>query len=301
MKAWLSVLLVLLYVCAGAQTAFKELDERSRTFKKKEFDTPEALAMALCAGLTSDRDKARAIFVWIAENITYHRTSDPSAQNKKEYHNKRIKQVYRLGKGVCMDYSLLYQRMAEAVGLTCEFIGGYAKTFSNPWESHAWNAVYLDKKWELLDVTWGAGYRNDDRKFVQEFQPGFFCTEPRIFLLNHYPDSAKWQLMDTPISITDFKKLSHFAYGDLENGIQDAIFQKGSGGAISLKLKIKRAPTYLSINMNGKDLAVARKDEANWTTLTFKPNGGQNLEVWGGEKTSNGIHFDLLGQFNLKK
>jgi hypothetical protein len=106
--------------------------------------------------------------------------------------------------------------------------------------------------------------------------------------------------MDTPVSKPDFKKLSHFAYGDLENGIQDAILQKGSGGVISLKLKIKRAPTYLSINMNGRDLAVSRKDDEDWTTLTFKPNGGQNLEVWGGEKTNNRIRFDLLGQFNLK-
>jgi hypothetical protein len=52
--------------------------------------------------------------------------------------------------------------------------------------------------------------------------------------------------------------------------------------------------------MNGRDLAVSRKDDEDWTTLTFKPNGGQNLEVWGGEKTNNRIRFDLLGQFNLK-
>lgn len=292
--------LFLLFVCRlGAQEDFDALDARSRAFEKAGFQTPEALAAAICRDVKTEQEKARAIFTWIAGHIRYQKVSDPAAQTKKEYYDRRVKQVYRSGRGVCMDYSLLYQRMAQAVGLRCELIEGHAKTFSGNWESHAWNAVYLEEQWVLLDATWGAGYRDEKGDFVPEFQSGYFATAPRIFLLNHFPDQSKWQLMEEPIDVATFKKLSHYAYGNLKTGIQDAIMEKSSGGFVSLKMNIRNPPTYLYIHMSGKDLSVNRKDQDGWTTLTFKPTAAQKFEIWGGEKRNQKIHLTLMGQFNL--
>lgn len=300
MKNILILLLALVGQCTMAQTDYSLLDERSRELNKGDYATPEELAKALCRDLTTDREKARAIFTWIAEHIRYQMVPDPPAKSKKAYYDQRIRQVFRSGKGVCMDYSLLYQRMAKAVGLDCVFIGGHCKTFSKAWESHAWNAVFIEGKWELLDATWGAGYRNEQGKFVQEFQPGYFLTEPRIFLLNHFPDSSIWQLVQEPITADDFKKLSHYAYGNLEHGIQDATLQKATkGGYFALSLKILNPPSILIIQMGGRDLPSERKDQDGWTTLTFKSTAGRSFQLWGGEKLKNKTHFQLMGEFTI--
>jgi hypothetical protein len=300
MKYLLFLFFVFGWHWAEAQADYSLLDEKSREFRKSDFAEPEDLALALCRDLKTNKEKARAIFTWIAEHIRYQTVPDPPARSKKSYYDQRVKQVFRTGKGVCMDYSLLYQRMADAVGLDCAFIGGHCKTFSKEWESHAWNAVFIDGKWELLDATWGAGYRNEQGKFVPEFQPGFFLTEPRIFLLNHFPDSSHWQLIPEPITAEEFKKLSHFAYGNLEQGIQDATFQKSpKAGYLSLSLKILNSPEILTIHMGGRDLQAERKEEDGWTTLIFKPTAGRNFELWGGEKLKNKTQLQLLGEFRV--
>lgn len=291
---------ILFSMCLGwvyAQPEYAALDADCRNFNRRQYDTPEALARELCKDLETDHERARAIYSWIAQSIDYQKVPEVEARTRQEYYERRVKQVFRVGRGVCMDYSLLYQRMAQAVGLDCAFIEGHAKTFNGNWESHAWNAVKINNQWLLLDATWGAGYRNDQGKFIREFQPGHFFVEPRIFLLTHYPEDSQWQLIDQPISAADFKKLSFYANGDLQRGIQDAVMEQAPGGNIRLKLKIQQPNTFLFVQMNGKDLDVERKDLDGWTTLSFKPNAAQKFYVWGGEKKNNKIQLTLMGEF----
>ncbi|HLP92641.1 MAG TPA: transglutaminase domain-containing protein [Saprospiraceae bacterium] len=297
MKYFLTILFSMCLGWGFAQPEYEALDTACREFNRRQYDTPEALARDLCKDLKTDREKARAIYSWIAQSIDYQKVPEVEARTRQEYCDRRVKQVFRSGRGVCMDYSLLYQRMAQAVGLDCAFIEGHAKTFNGNWESHAWNAVKLGDKWELLDATWGAGYRNDQGKFIREFQPGHFFVEPRIFLLTHYPEETKWQLIDQPISAADFKKLSFYANGDLQHGIQDAVMEQAPGGKIRLKLKIQQPNTHIFVQMSGKDLDVQRKDQDGWTTLVFKPTAAQKFQVWGGEKKNNKIQLALMGEF----
>lgn len=52
--------------------------------------------------------------------------------------------------------------MFGTVGIPCLIIHGYAGGISTPDEpnteytsvNHAWNAVYVDNRWHLLDITW---------------------------------------------------------------------------------------------------------------------------------------------------
>lgn len=53
-------------------------------------------------------------------------------------------------------------------GIQCMKLSGYSKgygykmgqTFTGD-SDHAWNAVYLDGRWHLLDSTWGSGAVDD--------------------------------------------------------------------------------------------------------------------------------------------
>ena len=53
--------------------------------------------------------------------------------------------------------------------------------------NHAYSAIKLDNKWYLLDVTWGAG-KIEDKKFIKKYDEFYFCTDPELFILNHFPD-----------------------------------------------------------------------------------------------------------------
>ena len=48
---------------------YSELDERVKTLAKNE-ETPEAVAKIICEGLKTDIEKARAIFDWLAFNVS---------------------------------------------------------------------------------------------------------------------------------------------------------------------------------------------------------------------------------------
>ena len=307
----LLVMLALLHLNSqiNAQTAYQTVDSIARITPKNPYPTPEALAKALCKDLKSDHEKARALFSWLADNIRYDRAALEGASPEptlKDYEDKLIKQAYRNKKGVCMHYSLLYKRMADAVGLECQYIGGYSKgSVRGDWGSHAWNAVKIDGEWKLLDATWGAGYFDDNNKFRKSFQAGYFFTPPRIFALDHLPDDEKWQLLEIPLSKSSFKKQCTFSYGDPQRDISDVMpfntpLTEGPDGKLELKLKIIQPPAVILLTVGKKEIPFERSEQEGWVTLRFQTPPGRDVQVWGGKKTGKSISTSLMGIFHTK-
>ena len=76
---------------------------------------------------------------------------------------------------------------------------------------HAWNAVKLDDKWQLMDVTWASGGLDvRSKKYVRDFDAGWFLTPPQRFLLSHWPDDARWTLGETRPDKKEFVKAPVF-------------------------------------------------------------------------------------------
>ena len=205
-----------------------------------------------------------------------------------------------------MDYTLLYKRMADVVGLECAYIGGHSKSsVLGGWGGHAWNAVKIDGKWELLDVTWGSGHGDGDGKFRQVFRPGYFCTPPRLFALDHFPDDARWQLLDAPIGKKEFKNQPAFSYGDPENGILDTEpfglpLATGADGKVELRLKFQRMPSVILLKMGERMIESEQTEKDGWLTLRFVPADGRQLQVWAGERMQKGVRTTLIGVFPIK-
>lgn len=180
----------------------------------KHFSSTEDLAERIEQDFTSDHDKARAIYSWIALNIDYDYasflnprptqgfsySSEAEKQRKiQQINDKLIDKAFNSQKAVCEGFTALYKHLAELVGLKSEIIRGDSKTRlndigrKNTSSNHSWNMVLIDKKWRLIDVTWGQGYYDSTKgRMVNDFSPVYFDTDPDYFFAKHFPDSGSY-------------------------------------------------------------------------------------------------------------
>ena len=100
-----------------------------------------ALAVSLTSGLSSDYDKAVAMFNWVRDNVVYD-----------YYYNSQQGAALTLTKrsGNCCDQSNLYVAMCRAVGVTIRYVHGYCH-FSDGWYGHVWTEVYVNGQWYSAD------------------------------------------------------------------------------------------------------------------------------------------------------
>ncbi|BCW97874.1 MAG: hypothetical protein KatS3mg024_0701 [Armatimonadota bacterium] len=165
-----------------------------------------SLARALTAGLTSDEERARAIFRWIAENVSYSARTPASSGG--------VDAVLRSRTAACEGYAGLFAAICRAAGMEAQVVGGYSKGYHyraggalSPKPDHAWNAVKIDGVWRLVDCTWGTGYLDDSGRFHRLFNSHYFLTPPEEFIFDHLPEDPKWQLLPRPLSREEYHQL----------------------------------------------------------------------------------------------
>jgi transglutaminase-like putative cysteine protease len=105
-----------------------------------------ALANSITAGLTSDYDKAVAIFNWVRDNITYTSSYYNTKYGALSLINSKI--------GNCCDHSHLVVALARAAGLPARYQHGNCQ-FSDGWFGHVWSQIYVNGKWYNADAMSG--------------------------------------------------------------------------------------------------------------------------------------------------
>jgi hypothetical protein len=188
--------------------SYEEIDRYALNAPASAESSVESLAAYLIEPAKNDREKARAIFRWITENIDYNVEVLFKAGNGAT----NSEDVLKSRKSACNGYSDLFLSLAREAGLQAERISGYGKgygympgtNFRGP-ANHAWNAVKINGSWYLMDSTWGAGYVSGGGKYVRRFDDHFFMTPPNQFIFDHFPEDASWQLMDEPVSKQEFE------------------------------------------------------------------------------------------------
>lgn len=165
-----------------------------------------SLAASLTDGLDSEEERARAIFRWIAENVSYSAAPPATSLGAEDVLRQRL--------AACEGYASLFAALARAAGLQAEVIRGISKGFgyraggslpSKP--DHAWNAVKIGDRWRLVDCTWGAGYLDESGRFRRFFNAHYFLTPPEEFIFDHFPEDPRWQLLSSPLSREEYRQL----------------------------------------------------------------------------------------------
>lgn len=199
--------------------------------------TIEELSTNITKGFNTDLEKAAAIYFWVTHNVAYDvKLMGKMLQQSQGVQRLPAAEVLKIKKeqamvaltkrkGVCQNYARLYRHLAMAAKLECEVIAGHSRSYSRQvgtlGNGHAWNAVKIDEEWRLLDCTWGAGGVNAKQKFLFKFRPGYFLPNPGGFSYSHFPTDPEWQLLEAPLSESDYLGQPGIGVGFLEYGISD--------------------------------------------------------------------------------
>jgi transglutaminase-like putative cysteine protease len=195
-------------VAARAASVYADIDEHALSIPIFSVTSVEQLAADLTAPARDDREAARAIFRWIAANITY----DMPAHRAGSIGNSDPESVLLSGCAVCEGYARLFEALARAAGFQVVTIHGHGKDANYhvgddvSKSDHTWNAVKIDGRWQLLDVTWAAGYLTKSG-WTRRFDDFFFLTPAEQFINGHFPNDPRWQLLREPISREQYRRL----------------------------------------------------------------------------------------------
>lgn len=109
--------------------------------------------------VTSDYDKARFLYGWVADYLSYD-TGMADWQGLADTCQEKV--------SACAGYSRLFEWLCRKCGVACVYVTGEAVTGENESELHAWSIMNLDGIECYTDVTWGDkdGSRDTDYSWL---------------------------------------------------------------------------------------------------------------------------------------
>ncbi|MBT1706513.1 transglutaminase domain-containing protein [Chryseosolibacter indicus] len=203
---------------------FTKADSIAALYPEHSLYDLRGLSIKLTTPLGTEVEKFRSIYKWVCDNIendyelyvlsTRQRAKLKSVDELRNWNRtfgaKVYRQLLRNQKTVCSGYAALIKSLAEYAGLKCLVINGYGRTAQanvggSGVPNHSWNAVELNNKWYLCDATWSSGVIHmEERKFVKDFNQGYFLADPALFIRNHYPLDTSWILMHSKPTLNEF-------------------------------------------------------------------------------------------------
>lgn len=115
-----------------------------------------AAAASATEGMTSDEQKAKALYDWVGSSISYDYDKANAYIDRGEWREQDPEATFATRKGVCIDYARLYAAMARSVGLQARVVTGLGYDGGGGYGPHAWNEAYIEEqqRWVPLDATW---------------------------------------------------------------------------------------------------------------------------------------------------
>lgn len=155
----------------------------------------------------SDRKTVETFFYWIAQNIEYSYELKNKADKTPD--DVSVDSTLINKKTVCAGYANLLLAMCTIAKIECVIVQGIAQNYiaqQKDSTNHSWNAVKIDKKWELVDATWGSGgslFTSEiyEKKLALEY----LFADPNFMIIDHFPMDKKWQLIYNSITLKQFQ------------------------------------------------------------------------------------------------
>ncbi len=204
--------------CAAQEIKRCNVDSIVASMKIDDSDDADDIATDVCKPFKTDSEKVRALYYWVTENIAYDyrqlRNGSPHiGSGYWDFYDYTITETLQKKKGICGQYAYLFAELCRSARIPCKVITGWGlhkpnnllRILAEDVSNHAWNAVLINKKWYLLDVTWASGTVNGRlTKFSKQRNDFYYLTKPELFVLDHHPEYKEWQLLNAPLNMWTF-------------------------------------------------------------------------------------------------
>ncbi|CAM4516814.1 transglutaminase/protease-like cytokinesis protein 3 [Paenibacillus endophyticus] len=126
-------------------------------------DTSNAIVKAkeLTKNKKTDSEKVKAVYDYVITNINY---DNQLAANLSVDYLPSIDRTFKSKKDICYGYAALFAGMLRSLDIPTKLMMGNSEYVD---VYHAWNEVYLDGKWVIIDTTVDAGFKKGNKKFEQ--------------------------------------------------------------------------------------------------------------------------------------
>lgn len=304
-SAFSGMLLVPALMLCFAQTSLAESSDFARADRHALAapSSAERDMRQLSAYLTDPFDgqealQARAIFRWITDRIRYD-TGAYFGGSESTTAAGGPEAVLETRRALCGGYADLFTWLATEAGLEAVTISGHSKGYGfSPEEArrqglesnHAWNAVRVGGEWKLLDATWGAGFIDEaSRGFAKSFEEHYFFTAPEAFIYDHFPDDARWQLLESPLSERQYLNNAWVRPAFFQHGLQLQSHQQQrieTAGPLVVELGVpERSILNARLSKNGAEvpqnpLLIHHRGERAFVELSPAERGTYELELF---------------------
>ncbi|MES2479402.1 MAG: transglutaminase domain-containing protein [Bacteroidota bacterium] len=108
-------------------------------------------------------------------------------------------------------YARMFKAMCDLKKIDCNVVKGVLRYRINDIghfdkdEIHFWNVVSINNTSFLIDVSLGVGYFSG-KDFIHEFTDAWWLCNRKLFAASHFPDDHAMQLLETPITKTEFSQ-----------------------------------------------------------------------------------------------
>ncbi|MBL4605702.1 MAG: hypothetical protein JKY02_08610, partial [Flavobacteriaceae bacterium] len=206
---------------------------------------------------------------------------------------KTITRVFNSKRAICKGYALLFKELCDLLKIENEIVFGYIKNstsqigFIPKQKNHAWNVVKIDGKWIFLDVTYGAGYSNNNI-WYQKFNPNYFNIDKDVIRYTHYAKESYWQEHLNQPPLKEYCKQPLYSNAIFNKTFEVLSPKNGKikiGRQSKFELKIKGIDNTTKIHYrfgeNGKLMSPRIKHENSISTIKIrKPKKNSNLKIY---------------------
>ena len=228
------------------------------------------LVTNLTKGLETDQQKVDVIVSFIEHSIAYDENFVQKSGNILEILAGRM----RLG--VCSDYAYLTKKLLSHCGVESEIVVGAAKNSISDIalelsSNHAWNIITINGTKQIYDVCWSDAAGKT-----------WLNVNPEIMIYTHFPDNPKHQLLNSPISKSEFDHLPYLTHS--ANSIIHNYFPTSAINYVTDVFKVTYDTIIENVRvMNTKDSTafdIVYKGEQGWSkTKTIKFSSVSNVTV----------------------
>ena len=247
----------------------------------------EDIAFYINRSARTDLEKARAVYVWMTDNVSY----DDESFNSGDFGDNSAENVLRTRLAVCAGFANLFTEIAVKTGIEAVTVSGYAKGYGySEGDSfgdvdHAWNAVKIDGAWKIYDATWGQGSGSEDSRgrmqSTKKFDEQWFNVDPKHSIFTHLAEIPYQNFLPQTISMAEFERLPQF---------QPKVLQYGLFSADELLTQVKTKKAFKLPEMHAVSLPFQIVSAPK--TRTIKQKERITIEI----KSNEDLHFNLVDE-----